>query len=550
MNLLDIGLSGLNSARTRLETAGHNVANVAVQGFSRREVLQSTCEWYPADQQVMLAGTRIDDIRRVTSDFLVDQRHATSADYGDANEFSDYLKRLDAYLGNDYTGVSSSVERFVSALSAAEAEPASTAYRQQIISEAAAMAVKFNNLGRVLVDFSQQVDDQLGAISAEASALSDSVATLNRTIRDGYSRGAHVTDLEDQRDHLINQLTTRVGVQSLRQPDGMISLFFRSGQSLVQGECGFGLMMPHSAPDAMAIQPQLNRDGSLEPLRTDSGELHGLARFRSEVLLPALNTLGWQAAIISAGNNRILAEGQDLSGNPGAALFNDVNAADACRARVIPEQVSGSTTATLAVDTAQLAELKPSDYRLWVTEQGGQLTYTVQNMMEDREVASGTLDATTTTRVTFEGLVLELSPGSKKDDSYLLTPWRNETAAIRTVLSEPDRLGLAATGNGPGDNSNLSHLMTFMQSERFSAGTLPESSDRLLGRIATRSWQATQQAESLGLLKQEADSAWESRSGVNLDEEAGDLMRFQQHYQGNARVLSAAQRVLDTLLSL
>ena len=550
MNLLDIGLSGLNSARTRLETAGHNVANVAVQGFSRREVLQSTCEWYPADQLVMLAGTRIDDIRRVTSDFLVDQRHATSADYGDAREFGDYLKRLDAYLGNEYTGVSSSVERFVSALSAAETEPASTAYRQQIISEAAAMAVKFNNLGRVLVDFSQQVDDQLGAISAEASALSDSVATLNRAICDGYSRGAHVADLEDHRDQLINQLTTLVGVQSLRQPDGMISLFFQSGQSLVQGECGYGLVMPNSAQDAMAIQPQLDRDGALESLRTESGEMHGLARFRSEVLMPALNMLGWQTVIISAGNNRILADGQDMSGNAGAALFNDVNAADACRARVIPEQSSGSAKATLAVDTSQLAALKPSDYRLRVTEQGGQLNYTVHSMTDNREVASGTLDATLTTRVTFEGLVLEVSPGSAKNDSYLLTPWRNETAAIRTVLSEPDQLGLASVGNGPGDNSNLAHLMTFMQSETFSAGTLPESSDRLLGSIATRSWQATQQAESLGLLKQESDAAWESSSGVNLDEEAGDLMRFQQHYQANAKVLAAAQRVLDTLLSL
>ncbi len=181
---------------------------------------------------------------------------------------------------------------------------------------------------------------------------------------------------------------------------------------------------------------------------------------------------------------------------PVQPCLNDVNATDACRARVIPEQLSGSAKATLAVDTSQLAALKPNDYRLRVTEQGGQLNYTIQRVTDNSEVASGTLDATATTRVPFEGLVLELSAGFAKGDSYLLTPWRHETAAIRTVLSEPDRLGLAAAGNGPGDNSNLTHLMSFMQSETFRAGTLPESSDRLLGRIATRSWQATQQAES------------------------------------------------------
>jgi flagellar hook-associated protein 1 len=40
----------------------------------------------------------------------------------------------------------------------------------------------------------------------------------------------------------------------------------------------------------------------------------------------------------------------------------------------------------------------------------------------------------------------------------------------------------------------------------------------------------------------------DSYSGVNLDEEAADLIRFEQLYQANARVISVAREMFDTLL--
>jgi flagellar hook-associated protein 1 FlgK len=41
----------------------------------------------------------------------------------------------------------------------------------------------------------------------------------------------------------------------------------------------------------------------------------------------------------------------------------------------------------------------------------------------------------------------------------------------------------------------------------------------------------------------------EGISGVNLDEEAADLIKFQQLYQANAQVISVARELFDTLLS-
>jgi flagellar hook-associated protein 1 FlgK len=49
---------------------------------------------------------------------------------------------------------------------------------------------------------------------------------------------------------------------------------------------------------------------------------------------------------------------------------------------------------------------------------------------------------------------------------------------------------------------------------------------------------------------QQADSAVANKSGVNLDEEAGRLIQFQQGYQAAAKVLQVAQAIFDTLLQM
>ncbi|GIU15712.1 hypothetical protein TUM4641_35520 [Shewanella morhuae] len=48
---------------------------------------------------------------------------------------------------------------------------------------------------------------------------------------------------------------------------------------------------------------------------------------------------------------------------------------------------------------------------------------------------------------------------------------------------------------------------------------------------------------------QQASTRVQSESGVNLDEEAANLLRFQQSYQAAARIMTTAQTIFDTLLS-
>ncbi|WP_462157623.1 flagellar hook-associated protein FlgK [Pseudoalteromonas sp. GB56] len=61
--------------------------------------------------------------------------------------------------------------------------------------------------------------------------------------------------------------------------------------------------------------------------------------------------------------------------------------------------------------------------------------------------------------------------------------------------------------------------------------------------------QAQTSFAAFSALEQQSNAWYESMAGVNLDEEAANLLRFQQSYAASARVLSTAQAVFDTLLS-
>ncbi|WP_350627832.1 flagellar hook-associated protein FlgK [Pseudoalteromonas sp. CAL260-MNA-CIBAN-0059] len=71
----------------------------------------------------------------------------------------------------------------------------------------------------------------------------------------------------------------------------------------------------------------------------------------------------------------------------------------------------------------------------------------------------------------------------------------------------------------------------------------------LVTDIGVVTGQAKTNGAAFDALAQQSEAWYESLSGVNLDEEAANLLRFQQSYAASAQVLSAARSIFDTLLS-
>ncbi len=104
---------------------------------------------------------------------------------------------------------------------------------------------------------------------------------------------------------------------------------------------------------------------------------------------------------------------------------------------------------------------------------------------------------------------------------------------------------------GVGDNRNAL-AMAGIQNEKVLLGdsaTIQRGYGQLISHVGSKTHQSQVNSKAAGALLERNETALSSIAGVNLDEEAANLVRFQQAYQASAQVISVAGTLFDTLLS-
>ena len=122
---------------------------------------------------------------------------------------------------------------------------------------------------------------------------------------------------------------------------------------------------------------------------------------------------------------------------------------------------------------------------------------------------------------------------------------------VNGVPQSGDELVIENNVNGVGDNRNAL-LLAGLQSEKNLLGGKASYQGvygGLVADIGVKTRQAETSANTESILLEQAQSARDSVSGVNLDEEAANLIRFQQAYQAAAQVIAVADQLFQTLLN-
>ena len=153
-------------------------------------------------------------------------------------------------------------------------------------------------------------------------------------------------------------------------------------------------------------------------------------------------------------------------------------------------------------------------------------------------------DPPVTYQVNGVGPLLPYTSGANID----LNGWRIQLSGA----PEPgDVFTIEANFGGSGDNGNglLVSDLQFAEILEGGTATYQEAFGIMVAAVGATAQQARISAEALGALAASAQAQRDSRSGVNLDEEAASLLRFQQAYQASAQVIRAADEVFQALLA-
>lgn len=113
-----------------------------------------------------------------------------------------------------------------------------------------------------------------------------------------------------------------------------------------------------------------------------------------------------------------------------------------------------------------------------------------------------------------------------------------------------DQFTIADNSNGSGDSRNARALADLFDLPVINGNTVSISASvgRLVGQIGVLTSQSQIGRDAQSVVLEDATAAVQNVSGVNLDEEAAALVRYQQAYQAAARVIAAANSMFDTLI--
>jgi flagellar hook-associated protein 1 FlgK len=113
-----------------------------------------------------------------------------------------------------------------------------------------------------------------------------------------------------------------------------------------------------------------------------------------------------------------------------------------------------------------------------------------------------------------------------------------------------DEFTLEYNTDGVGDNRNALLLSNLQSARLMDNGTTSfnDAYGQLVADVGTRVRQAQVNSQTQKSMLEQSQAAYDSVSGVNLDEEAADLLRFQQAYQAAAQVIAVADQIFATLI--
>jgi flagellar hook-associated protein 1 FlgK len=133
-------------------------------------------------------------------------------------------------------------------------------------------------------------------------------------------------------------------------------------------------------------------------------------------------------------------------------------------------------------------------------------------------------------------------------DPIEVNGWRVEISGTPVA---GDSFTVGANAGGSGDNTNAQALIDSFKDPVFDNGTvsIDASSTKLVGAIGVMTNQALANRDAQDVIRQDAVAAQDSVSGVNLDEEAANLLKYQQAYQAAAQVIRIASNLFDSLIA-
>lgn len=212
---LTIAASGLRAANAALNTTANNIANAQTVGYSRQVVTQEAYNPLRTYTTYGCAGAGVDTIaiERVRDKFYDVKYWNNNSKYGEYQSKAYYAKMLEDYFKDDNkSGFKSVFNKMSNALQDIIDNASGDDPKAQFISSAKALTDYFNNMYGNLQELQKDINLEIKQNVDEINSVAEKIATLSKQINVIEMSGTRANELRDQREKLVDELSEIVDV--------------------------------------------------------------------------------------------------------------------------------------------------------------------------------------------------------------------------------------------------------------------------------------------------------------------------------------------------
>ncbi len=552
MSLLNVGVSALLTSQGSLATTSQNISNVNTEGYNRQRAEHVTRAANFQGAYYIGTGVTIGGVERIYDNFIASQVRTYTSQESQQDTFLKFSRQIDDLLGSPQLGLDSGLESFFNAVHEVANNPTSISARQVMLTEGEILANRFNTLDKQLGEFDKQVDNLLSVSIKDINSLSKGIADLNAAIiaAGASGTGDQPNDLLDKRDKLINDLSKFTSVNIIPEDTGALTVLVGNGQALVVGTANIEL---HEIVDSSTNPVRVGI--GYGPAQIDvsaqltGGSIGGALQVRSDVIDSARTELDALALGVTTSFNAQHRKGVSLNGTIGGDLFTVAT----------PPATTDAGSIRLAIsDPRDLAIAFPVGVTNTSVTGSGQIEIASIDATPPLALTlpiTLTFDSATNQYTATDGVnpavTIAYDPSSDGGKSVSLTaPMAELTLVLNGIPANGDIITLGSS-SAIGDNRNALALADLQIAKTLNGGTqsFADSYGVTVANVATRTHQAEiGQKTQQGLLDQ-VNLRHESLSGVNLDEEAANLIKFQQAYQAASQIITVSNTVFNALIN-
>lgn len=580
---LDIGKLSLHASQAALQVVSNNIANANTEGYSKQNVELKANTPINTAPGAIGTGVRATEITRQYNLLFAQQTNEKTSDYQYWSTQSTVLQQVESIFNeSDETGLNAILGEFWSAWSNLSNNPDGAAERESLLAQSENLVQTVQDMAANLRTYQRNINSNIQNAVRDVNSILTQIAELNTQITNSEVDGQiNANTLRDNRDALVKDLSQYMDISYYEEEQsGQYMVYVNGGTPLVLGNSAYSLSYERNLTTGNTDVLWNGQSGQTVNLtnRLDGGEIAGWINVRDTSIggyLDSLNTLAgeliWQVNSLHAegtglasvstliGTETITDADDAIDGTvtPGGAYtyafgdrFTDGGSFDI----VVYDADGNATRSTITLNdgdsvndliaavngVANMNASVNSDDHLELSADSG-YTFAI----------TASSSGTSNNALAILGVNTFFS-WSAQDGDF------TETMAINSALEEDADLIAAGSLDSDnqvaiGDNRIALAIYGLQDTEVDIDGsdtTIDAYYSSLVSQVGIHSQNAQSNESYNSSLLDEYTTQLESITGVNLDDEMVDLLKFQRSYQAASKMITIADEMLETLISM